>query len=514
MTFSTTRKLAPIALAMLLTGCAVGPDYQAPMVSIAESYLHTNTTNTASSDLWWQQLNDDTLNMLINDMQQQNVSLKVAAERIKMANQYQTMVASFKVPTISVGAGYYNYQISKNDSLAGPLVNPIAIPPVSPQLPSNVTLMDNQHDGGYIGASIAWELDLFGRIDRQADAAQIRVEQAEIMTSGLHTLLTADLLHNYLQYRGAQERKALAQANIEDQRKTRQLIKKVVKSGYGSQLDYAQATAALAATEALIPQLEIAEQAHKHRIALLLNEPLTQVDIRLARSERLPTLQGVIPTGLPSDLLKRRPDIRAAEREMAAVNEELAASIANRYPKFFLTGTPGVSASSFDDLFSSDSFGWAGSVGINWNVFDGGRGKAAVKMNEARFQSAALQYEHTVNAAITEVDSSLFAYGRSQETQKQIDEALAATDLAVSKAKSLYKAGLIDHLSVLDAQRQQRMVQDSQLAARLQTANITIAVYKALGGDWQITPTPSEQQPIPTANSNETSGASETLVSL
>ena len=171
---------------------------------------------------------------------------------------------------------------------------------------------------------------------------------------------------------------------------------------------------------------------------------------------------------------------------MAAINEELGASIANRYPKFFLTGTPGVTAGSFDDLFSSDSFGWAASAGISWNVFDGGRGEAMVEMNEARFRSAALNYQHSVDSAFAEVDSSLFAYGRSQGNQKRIDEATLAVDNAVSKAKSLYKAGLVDYLSVLDAQRQQKAMQDRQVTAKLQTANTTIAVYKALGGDWTL----------------------------
>lgn len=230
-------------------------------------------------------------------------------------------------------------------------------------------------------------------------------------------MITADVIHNYLQYRGAQERKAIALENISDQKQTLELVTKVVRSGYGSELDLAQAKAMLAATESIVPQLEIAEQVHKQRMAVLLGESLTNVNQRLAGEFTLPRMKDVIPTGLPSDLLEQRPDIRIAEREMAAINEELGASIANRYPKFFLTGTPGVTAGSFDDLFSSDSFGWAASAGISWNVFDGGRGEALVEMNEARFRSAALNYQHSVDSAFAEVDSSLFAYGRSKRTK-------------------------------------------------------------------------------------------------
>lgn len=259
-----------------------------------------------------------------------------------------------------------------------------------------------------------------------------------------------------------------------------------MNSGYGSALDQSQAEAMLAATQAIIPQLEIAEQVHKHRMAILLGVPLTQIDTQLATHQDVPELQGLIPVGLPSELLTRRPDIRIAERDMAAINEELGAAMANRYPKFFITGTPGVSAGSFDDLFKSDSFGWAGSAGVSWNVFDGGRGKANVEIQESRLNNAALRYEHTVNSAIAEVDSTLFAYGRSQQNRDQIDIAMQATDRALDKAKSLYRAGLIDYIALLDAQRQHRVMQDRQVAAKLQTAQATVAVYKSLGGDWSV----------------------------
>lgn len=490
-------KLAPLALAVALSGCAVGPDYQVPTVTLAESYLYSADASQIDNDHWWLQFEDQTLNRLVKDLQQQNIPLKIAAERINMARSYQSVVESFKVPAVNLGAGYYNYQLSKNDSLMGPALNPIgdSVAGLPPQMGSAV-MLDNQHDGAFVGASVMWEMDLFGRIEHQAQAAEIRVEQAEIYQSGLNILVTADLVHNYIQYRGAQARTDLLKENIADQRKTLDLVQKVVASGYGSDLDLAQARAMLAATQSLLPQLEIAQQVHKQRLATLLGEPLSRIDQRLGVNSldlsdaktrvSIPTIEAGIPTGLPSELLQRRPDIRIAEREIAAINSELAASVANRYPKFFLTGAPGVSASSFDDLFSSDSFGWAGSVGMSWNVFDGGRGESLVEINDARLESAMLGYQHMVNGAITEVDSMLFAYGRSQENQQQIDEAVSASQIALNKAKSLYKAGLVDHLTVLDAQRQHRMMLDRQLAAQLQTAQTTVGVYKSLGGDWKI----------------------------
>lgn len=181
---------------------------------------------------------------------------------------------------------------------------------------------------------------------------------------------------------------------------------------------------------------------------------------------------------------------------MAAINEEIGVAIAAQYPKFYLTGAPGLSAGSFDDLFSSGSFGWLGSVGIHWNVFDAGRGDALIAFEEARFKSAALSYQYTVDGAFKEVDSLLFAYGKSQENNLKFDEALKASEVAVKKAKSLYEAGLIDSLAVLDAQRQYNTMRDKQIAAKLQTAQLTVGLYKSLGGDWNIVDVESADKDI------------------
>lgn len=286
------KNFTPIALGILLSGCAVGPDYQEPTVSMAEAYINDRTQGQIHEGQWWVGLNDPVLNILVQDMQSQSLTLQMASQRVKMAKSYQTVVESFKVPTVSVGAGYYNYQLSKNDSLLSPALNPIgdSVSGLPPQI-GGMTLLDNQHQGGFVGASIAWEADIFGRLDRQANAAEIRKEQVEIYQDGLTTLVTADLIHNYLQYRGAQKRHALMQDNLEDQQRTEELVQKMVASGYGSELDLAQAQALTAATEALLPQLEIAQQVHKQRIATLLNEPLSKVDIRLANEAELPELE-------------------------------------------------------------------------------------------------------------------------------------------------------------------------------------------------------------------------------
>ncbi|WOT06719.1 efflux transporter outer membrane subunit [Shewanella youngdeokensis] len=482
------KKLAPLAVALMLAGCAVGPDYVAPTSNLDTEYLFQGVDGTEVGEAnqhlvnaWWKQFNDPILNQLVVDAQNQAIPLKVAAQRIRMAESYQSAIESFKVPTVSVGAGFGNLQLSENDPLLGG-----AITALNPLTGEDLGLVEDNNSAFFAGATIGWEVDLFGRIDRQANAASIRKEQMEIMREGLTTLITSDVIHNYLQMRGAQARHAIALKTVEDQAKTLELVKLTVKSGYGSALDEARARAALAATKAVIPQLNIAENVHKQRLAILLGETPKQSQHRFATSMPLPSFTGVIPTGLPSDLLNRRPDIRIAEREMAALNEESAAAIAAQYPKVFLTGAPGVLAKDFDDLFNGDSIAWAGSIGVSWNVFDGGRGDAIVEMQQSRFDASVLSYQQSVITAFGEVETLLNGYGQSQQYVTLVSEAATATSFAVNKAKSLYKAGLTDHLSILDAQRQQNIVQDQVIAAKLQTANMTIALHKALGGNWDV----------------------------
>lgn len=471
-------------MAGILSACSVTPEYQAPETPVAAQYLYQNeTTNIAAqtSDHWWLAFNDPVLNQLVEQGQQQNIPLHMAAQQIRSAQAYQQAIASFKVPTVSLGAGYTSYGISENDPLLGP-----AVTASNPMTGEPLNLVDDSSGAFLAGANISWEMDLFGRIEAQSQAASIRVEQAEIFRQGLTTSITADIVSNYLQLRGAQARLAIAQRNIDEQTTTLALVKQLEKSGFGSAMDVAKASSLLAATQAVSPQLQTAEKVHLHRLAMLLGTTPSQLQGQLKQAAPLPQQDISIPLGLPSELLQRRPDIAMAEREMAAINQEVGAAIAAKYPKFYLSGSPGLVAKDFGDLFNSDSAAWIGSVGIHWNVFDGGRSDALVALNEHRFKSSVLAYQQSVNTAITEVETWLMAYGNSQQYQASIALASDKAELALAKAHTLYQSGLIDHLQVLDAQRQQNALQDAEIVAQLQTWQSVVELHKALGGDWQV----------------------------
>ncbi|MGY5450248.1 efflux transporter outer membrane subunit [Agarivorans sp. MS3-6] len=477
-------KATLLLVSVFATGCSMGPDYQAPNPAMDTAYSaqteQLSTQQTVTSG-WWLQFNDNTLNSLVEQAQQQNLNIKMAANRVQAAQSYRNAVASFKVPTVSLGGGYTSYQLSKNDPLTGPafgIDNPLG--------GGQLDLLERQNGGFFAGANVSWEMDLFGRINKQVSAAEIRGEQAEIYHQGMHTLVTAEIVNNYLQYRGAQQRIVIAQRNINEQKTVLKLVKSLSASGYGSELDVAKAQSALALSQAALPQLNSAENVHLHRMALVLGQSPSQLTQQLSGNSELPNFNGLIPVGLPSDLLTQRPDISIAEREMAAVNQELAATVVSDYPRFFLTGGPGLSAENFDDLFKADSGAWLASVGVQWTLFDGGRHDAMVEIQQQRFDNSALHYQQAVNAAFIEVETMLMAYGNSQEFAVNIDHASQQANIALSKANSLYRAGLIDHLAVLDAQRQQNLLEDAQVLAKLQTANIIVGLHKSLGGDWTI----------------------------
>ncbi len=478
----------------LLGGCSMAPDYQVPEVKVSNLYFNTDIQGVNADDVvhqeWWHQFNDPQLNALVKAAQQQNISLQIASERIRGARAYQSAVSSLKVPTVSLGAGYLDMRVSENDPLMGAAVSGMPVPDALGG--GSVKLMNRDPNSTIIGATIAWEADLFGRIDGLSQAAQIRVEQAQILRANLTTLMTADVIDNYLQYRGTQERIVIAKQNIAEQQEVLLLVESLERNGYGSSLDVANARAALAATKAMLPMLSSAEQAHLHRLALLLGENINQTQQRFTVAG-LPKMTQLIPTGVPSDLMTRRLDIALAEREMAAKNQEVGAAIAAKYPSFFLTGAPGLSADHIDDLFSSDSLNWAMGAGVSWTLFDGGRTQAMVEMQEAGFKTAVLSYQQAVNSAINEVETVLRLYGNSQVYHKHIVNAETQAEIAVNKAKSLYHAGLENHLSVLSAQNVKNEIQDAEVLARLNTASTVVGLYKALGGDWTLQ---SEQESV------------------
>ncbi|WP_198150650.1 TolC family protein, partial [Aeromonas tecta] len=288
---------------LLLGGCSLAPDYQPPVHTVSQFYLNQATPGTQAGGesplAWWHQFQDPELDALVLAAQHQNISLKIASQRIQQAQAYQETIASFKVPTLSLGGGYTDSRLSENGALTGPAVSPLALPGALGG--GTAQLMDRDPTAAFVGVNASWELDLFGRIDSLSQAAAIRTEQASIMRKGLITAMTADVINNYLQYRGAEERSRIAADTVRSQQATLAMVESLQRSGYGSDLDLANARAALATTRASLPLLDTAKSVHLNRMALLLGEPVAKTQARFSQRP-LPAMAGLIPTGLPASL--------------------------------------------------------------------------------------------------------------------------------------------------------------------------------------------------------------------
>lgn len=472
------KTLSVLVASLMLGACSMTPELSEPQLGLHSEYLYSPETEgpeQVMSAQWWTAFNDPLLNELVLEAQHQNISLQVAAERVKSAQAYHRAVSSLKVPTISLGGGYSAVRLSENEALAGPIVGASV---------GGQSLVDNQTGNFFLGANVVWEADLFGRIDSMSQAAAVRTEQVSLVQDGLQIAISGELISNYFEMRGAQQRQVIVAKSIDDQKRAISLIESLVESGIASQLDLARANAMLASSEALLPQLSSAENVHKQRIAIILGDNSRTLQQRLSVVDELPDFSGVIPVGLPSELLQRRPDIKASELELVAQNHELGAAIAARYPSFYLSGSPGLVAKDFDKLFESDSGAWLATAGVKWDLFDGGRSQARIDIQEAQLQTAVLNYQDSVNTAVAEVEMLLKAYGDSYIYHEKTSDAQRHGEFALERANTLYQSGLIDQLELIDAQRQLLVLDEQELSARMQTAQLVVNLHKALGGDW------------------------------
>lgn len=461
-----------IALLGVGLGCAVGPKYQGPK----NPELHTftasveNTTAEAVETQWWRTLRDPLLNAYVDEALANNIQLKIATEQIKMAEAFRKMAAARKVPNIGVGAGYSAGMFSNQGPLAGPMIG--------------TGMMDRHMDAMGAGATLSWEPDLFGAIANQEKAEIAKRSQAEYLRGGVQVLVVSAVVENYMQLRCAQQRKAVVEETVAAQESMHENLMTLSRSGLASDLHLSRVTTQLEATRSLVPMFDSAIHAHANRLAILLGKQPSVLQSELLQARPLPSVTGAIPIGLPSDVLLRRPDIAIAEQGMRAANAQQGAAKASKYPRIYLTGTPGILAGNFDDVFSSGSSFWLAGVGFQWNLFDGGFRNAMEEAADANFVMAELHYEETWLTALGEVETMLTGYGNSQKREKRLELALNEAEASYKKIQVQYDAGLIDLNTVLVAQQQRNAVKDQLLTGKAATIASVIGLYKSLGGGW------------------------------
>jgi NodT family efflux transporter outer membrane factor (OMF) lipoprotein len=340
------------------------------------------------------------------------------------------------------------------------------------------------------GLDALWELDLFGKIRRSVEAAQASLEATVEAERAVRVSLCAEVAAAYVELRTAQLRLRYALQNLQAQQETVRLTYSRFEAGLAPELDVAQARQNLANTEAQIPLLELDEQQARHRLAVLLGRYPRDFEIGAARPDLIPMpSQRGIPPSVPADLLRRRPDIRQAERQLAAQSARIGIAAAQLAPSFSLSGTFGLSSESFSDLNRWSSRMFSFGPAFQWNLFAGGRLRRLVEAEKARFEQLHSVYEQTVLAAVEEVENAIAAYRRHRERLEALERSVSAAEQTVRLVENLYRAGLTDFQNVLDAQRTLYSQQDFLASGQGAVVLDLIRLYKALGGGWD----PSEE---------------------
>jgi NodT family efflux transporter outer membrane factor (OMF) lipoprotein len=383
--------------------CRVGPDYTPPEPPVAERFDAAVDADAAEPvDAWWTSFGDPVLEACLEEAFAANHDLRASLERIRAARALRQVEASRLLPQVEAGAGYAWDRISENNSRFGPAVQ-------QGFFPRNIDFWE-------VGFDVSWELDLFGGVARGVEAAAAELEAQEYERGARMLTVAAEVAREYVELPGWRARRELLGRQIAVQERRAAVLRQQSDAGLRPIGDALRADAALEDLRAQAPRMAAEERAGEVRLAVLLGRRPEDGVPELAEPRALPAALGRVPVGLPSSLLLRRPDVRAAERRLAARSAEIGVAEAERFPRFWLTGSPFVQAEDFDDLFRSSSSGWTFGPSLSWSLFDGGRAAARGAAAEALHAEASLEFEGTVNRVLQEVESSLVRYGRQAET--------------------------------------------------------------------------------------------------
>jgi NodT family efflux transporter outer membrane factor (OMF) lipoprotein len=465
--------------AVIVAGCAVGPGYQPPKTQTPANWSEAQlggTTNTAVPIIaWWKTFNDPELNSLIERAVATNHDLRIADGRLRQARALRSGVAWDLGPTINGSASYRDAQQSKNSipfNTAGPAGATIS---------SNYLFHTDLYDAHF---DASWEIDIFGGKRRALQQANARLASVEEDRRDVLVSVLAEVARNYVEVRNFQQRLAIAHKNIAAQQDAVDIARSRFSAGLSSELDAKQAEAILATTQAQVPLLETSLKRGVHRLSVLIGKEPGALLVELSQAAPIPAPPLEVPVGLPSDLLRRRPDVRRAERELAAETANIGVQTAELFPKFTLTGVAGFQSFALSDWFTGGSKYWSAGPTVTWRIFDMGRVRSQIQAANAQAQQSLAVYEKAVLTSFEDVENTLVAYANEQARYRALSDAVAANRQALEFANDRYANGLADFLNVLDAERSLYQTED-QLADSQSTVSVNlVALYKALGGGW------------------------------
>ena len=463
----TFAALATLAVAgALLAGCAVGPNYHRPAVTVPEQLRGQAPSADAASladQAWWQVFQDDSLKALIAEALRSGYDLRLAAWRVEEARANARIASASYLPQVQVQADWTR---SRQSSFAGGAGG--AAPP------------QNLYD---VNAGLSWEIDLWGRIRRTNEAALAQALASEEARRGVLLSLVSDVATGYFQLRELDEQLAVAKRTAGAFQGSYELFDRRLKAGAASALDTSSAEVSLASASAAVPDLERQIEAQENRLCLLLGRSPGPIARGAALGEQ--ALPPAVPAGLPADLLRRRPDLRQAEQQLVAANANVGVAVADFYPTISLTGAFGGVAPELAGLFGAGR-AWSLGGGLLSPVLQGRRLEAQHRVAVAQWEEAKVQYERSVNNAFAEVATALVAYQKLAGVESEQVRAVTVNREAVRLSNQRYLAGRSDYLEVLQAEQQQFAAENAVAQTRFNRLASLVQLYKALGGGWQL----------------------------
>jgi len=463
--------LAASAAVWLAAGCAVGPNYKTPPVSAPTNFTGAApagfTTNEPVAD-WWRGFGDAELVRLVERAVSSNLDLRIATAHLLQARALRLGAKADFFPVAEGQASYTNLKYSEAELFNAP----------------GAPLHQELYNAGF---DATWELDIFGRVRRAYESSTASMRAVAATRRDVQISLVSEVARNYFELRGAQNELAVLRRNAENQNQTLKITLARLEAGAGTELDVARARAQLNNTLAEIPPMESAAMHATHRLGVLTGQPPEALLEELQTAQPLPALPPLVAIGNPAQLLRRRPDIRAAERNLAAATAAIGVSVADLFPRVTFNGAIGLEAETFSGLGQPGSGTRSFGPAITWAALDYAHVRARIKAAGAVADAQLAQYQKTVLTSLEETENALVDFGRSRARREYLSESVKASQSAADLAHTQYENGATDFLTVLDAERVLLEAQNQLAQTETQTATALVAVYKSLAGGWPET---------------------------
>jgi NodT family efflux transporter outer membrane factor (OMF) lipoprotein len=468
---------------LFLAGCTVGPNYQRPQTPVPPTFAEpSSAAGVSDPDLsaWWHGFGDPELDKLANRAIAQNLDVETAAARIREARAREAVAGAAGLPEVNAQASASRQRISENA---------IPIPPGAGGgtggggSAGSFGLPGSEFSTFRVGFDASWEIDLFGKTRRSVEAARARTGAAIWNRRDVQVSVAAEVADAYLTLRTLQQRIAIAEAEVARQQRALRLVGARVRGGLVTGQDLAQQQSQLVTAQSAVPPLKAQADAQVHALGVLMGEAPEALIVELSAARALPSVP-TVPAGLPSDLLRHRPDIRAAEQSLHAATADIGVATADLYPRFSLSAAPALVSTALAKLLEWGSRSYSASASVDWPIFNAGRTRGNIAVANAQQQQALIAYRKTILTALRDVEDALSNIDNDRHQIASLDTAHGTAARAEDIARSRYRGGLVTYSDVLQAQASRISLENQLIQSRGALARDTVALFKALGGGW------------------------------